>query len=186
MVALFAARNAGMAVPDEAVKKGLAFLAKCRGSDGSYGYTSKFGGKPTLTAIGSLCFSLAKERDSKGYKVSLDYLKKNLDYRERYYPYYYEYYMSQALFHGDEASWREWNARTIRYSRHHPKPRRRLPRRPGRLLQHRRRAAVPRPQLPLSAHLRKMTAPICWHHCCSLRRPCSAPHHPPRAGSAPL
>ncbi|MEO0018145.1 MAG: hypothetical protein RLZZ522_1428, partial [Verrucomicrobiota bacterium] len=30
-------------------------------------------------------------------------------------PYYYEYYMSQALFHGDETAWREWNSRTIRY-----------------------------------------------------------------------
>jgi hypothetical protein len=115
MVALFAARNAGIAVPDEAIKKGLAFLAKCRSSNGSVGYTSSFGGKPTLTAIASLCFSLAKQRDSKGYKASLAYLKKNLDYRERYYPYYYEYYMAQALFHGDEEAWREWNARTIRY-----------------------------------------------------------------------
>jgi len=115
MVALFAARNAGIPVPDEAIKRGLAFLAKCRSNDGSYGYTSAFGGKPTLTAIGLLCSSLAKETDTKGFKNSLEYLKKNLDYRERYYPYYYEYYMSQALFHADEAAWREWNARTIRY-----------------------------------------------------------------------
>ena len=115
IVSLFAARNAGMAVPDEAIKKGLAYLSSCRGSDGSYGYTSSAGGKPTLTAIGSLCFSLAKERDSKGYKASLAYLKKNLDYRDRYYPYYYEYYMSQALFHADEETWVEWNGRNIRY-----------------------------------------------------------------------
>jgi hypothetical protein len=115
MVTLFAARNAGIPVPDEAIRKGLAFLAKCRSSDGSYGYTSAFGGKPTLTAIGLLCSSLAKETDTKGYKASLEYLKKNLDYREKYYPYYYEYYMSQALFHADESAWREWNARNIRY-----------------------------------------------------------------------
>jgi len=115
MVTLFAARNAGIAVPDEAIKKGLAFLATCRGTDGSYGYTSSSGGKPTLTAVGSLCLSLAKERDSKGYQASLAFLKKSLDYRDRYYPYYYEYYMSQALFHADEATWKEWNARNIRY-----------------------------------------------------------------------
>jgi prenyltransferase beta subunit len=115
MVTLFAARNAGMAVPDEAIKRGLAFLAKCRSSDGSYGYTSAFGGKPTLTAIGLLCSSLAKDTDTRGFKASFEYLKKNLDYREKYYPYYYEYYMSQALFHADEATWREWNARNIRY-----------------------------------------------------------------------
>lgn len=115
LVTLFAARNAGIAVPDEAIRKGIAYLNNNRGSDGSYGYTSAAGGKPTLTAIGSLCLSLAKERDSKGYKASLEQLKKNLDYRDRYYPYYYEYYMSQALFHADDATWREWNARNIRY-----------------------------------------------------------------------
>jgi len=115
LVSLFAARNAGMEVPDEAIKKGLSYLATCRGGDGSYGYTSSAGGKPTLTAIGSLCLSLAKEKDSKGYAASLAYLKKNLDYRERYYPYYYEYYMSQALFHADSDVWADWNGRNIRY-----------------------------------------------------------------------
>lgn len=115
LVALFAARNAGIAVPDEAIRKGLGYLSNNRGAEGSYGYTSASGGKPTLTAVGLLCFSLAKDRNSKGYKASLEYLKKNLDFRDPYYPYYYEYYMSQALFHADEVTWREWNARNIRY-----------------------------------------------------------------------
>ena len=115
VVSLFAARNAGMPVPNEAIKKALLYLANCRGSDGSYGYTSAQGGNPTLTAIGSLCLSLAKEKDSKGYAASLAFLKKNLDYRDRSYPYYYEYYMSQALFHADTATWEEWNGRNIRY-----------------------------------------------------------------------
>lgn len=115
MVTLFAARNAGLGIPEDAIRKGLAYLANNRNSDGSYGYTSAAGGKPTLTAIGMLCLALAKDQDSKGYQASLEYLKKNLDYRDRYYPYYYEYYMSQALFHADEATWKEWNARNIRY-----------------------------------------------------------------------
>jgi hypothetical protein len=115
MVTLFAARNAGIGIPDEAIRKGLGYLNNNRGSDGSYGYTSASAGKPTLTAIGILCLALAKERDSKGYQASLEFLKKNLDYRDRYYPYYFEYYMSQALFHADDATWKEWNARNIRY-----------------------------------------------------------------------
>jgi hypothetical protein len=115
MVTLFAARNAGIAIPDEAIRKGLAYLNNNRNADGSYGYTSAAGGKPTLTAIGMLCLSLAKEQDSKGFQSSLEYMKKNLDYRDRYYPYYFEYYMSQALFHADDATWKEWNARNIRY-----------------------------------------------------------------------
>ena len=115
MVTLFAARNAGIAVPDEAIRKGLIYLTSNRGNDGAYGYTSAMGGKPVLTSIGLLCLSLGKERDSKGYQASLDYLKNNLDFRDSNYPYYFEYYMSQALFHADDATWREWNARNIRY-----------------------------------------------------------------------
>ena len=115
LVALFAARNAGIPVPDEALKRGQSFMKRCRGSDGAYGYTSAGSGKATLTAIGSLCLSLAKERDSKGYRSSLEYLKKRMTYRDRFYPYYFEYYMSQALFHADESAWEEWNAKNIRY-----------------------------------------------------------------------
>ncbi|MES2476153.1 MAG: prenyltransferase/squalene oxidase repeat-containing protein [Verrucomicrobiota bacterium] len=115
MVTLFAARNAGLAVPDNTLKKGLDYLALMRAKDGSYGYTTSSGGKPTLTAIGSLCLSLAHEKESAGYKASLNYLKNSLDYRDRYYPFYFEYYMSQALFHADEETWKEWNARNIRY-----------------------------------------------------------------------
>ena len=115
LVTLFAARNAGLEVPQKAINDGLAYIAQCRGADGSVGYTSPSGGKPTLTAIGSLCLSLAKETDGKPYKASLEFLKKNIDYRDRYYPFYYEYYMSQALFHADEDTWREWNQRNIRY-----------------------------------------------------------------------
>lgn len=115
MITLFAARNAGLAVPDATLKKGLEYLARMRAKDGSYGYTTSSGGKPTLTAIGSLCLSLAHEKDSASYKASLNYLKGNLDYRDQYYPYYFEYYMAQALFHADEETWNEWNSRNIRY-----------------------------------------------------------------------
>ena len=115
MVTLFAARNAGIPIPDDAIRKGLAYLNSNRSGDGSYGYTNGMGGKPTLTAIGVLCLSLGKETDSKFYQTSVEYLKKNLDFRDRYYPYYFEYYMSQALFHADDTAWKEWNARNIRY-----------------------------------------------------------------------
>jgi hypothetical protein len=115
IVALFAARNAGLPVPDEALKKGLAYLARCRGGDGGYGYTSAGGPKPTLTAIGVLCLALAKQKDGKGFQASVDYLGKQLFYRDRHYPYYFEYYMSQALFHADPDIWNDWNSRNIRY-----------------------------------------------------------------------
>ncbi|MGB0291880.1 MAG: prenyltransferase/squalene oxidase repeat-containing protein [Luteolibacter sp.] len=115
LVALFAARNAGIEIPDKAMRKALTYIGNNRSAEGSYGYTSGSGGKPTLTAIGVMCFALAKEKDTKGFENSVNYLKKNLDYRDRHYPYYFEYYMSQALFHANESAWNEWNQKNIRY-----------------------------------------------------------------------
>lgn len=115
IVALYAARNAGIPVPDEALEKGLKYMRKCRGSDGGYGYQSSMGDKPTLTAIGVLCESLAKQKKTKLYEASSKYLAKNLTYRERHYAYYFEYYMAQALFHSDEKVWEEWNKQNTRY-----------------------------------------------------------------------
>lgn len=115
IVALLAARNAGIAVPDEAIKKALVYMARCRSNQGGYGYTSPSGVKPTLTAIAVTSYALAKDKENRGFDLSVEYLKKNLNYRDRYYPYYFEYYMSQALFHADEEVWKDWNARNITY-----------------------------------------------------------------------
>lgn len=116
IVALYAARNAGIPVPDEALEKGLKYMARCRGTTGGYGYTSSGGGgRPTLTAIGLLTQALAKQHDTRAFKASTKYLSKRLNYRDRHYAYYFEYYMSQALFHSDEKLWDEWNAKNTRY-----------------------------------------------------------------------
>jgi len=114
IVALLAARNAGIAVPDDAINKGLAYMRSCRSSNGSYGYTSKGSGRLTLTAIGSLCYSLAKKKDEAGNKKSTEYLKTNIRTQDSSYPFYFRYYMSQALFQADEELWKTWNKDNIR------------------------------------------------------------------------
>lgn len=115
IVALLAARNAGIIVPDESIDSGLLYLRSCRGEDGSYGYTNANNGKPTLTAIGVLCQYLAKKEPDEVSKKSVEYLKKRLNYRDQHYPFYYEYYMSQALFQATPDVWKDWNKRNIRY-----------------------------------------------------------------------
>lgn len=114
LVALYAARNAGIAVPDESLKRALTYINSCRGGDGSYGYVSPSGGRVTLTAIGVLSNCLAKNKEDAAYKKSVAYLQKNLNYRDDTYPFYFEYYMSQALFQADEKVWREWNDKNLR------------------------------------------------------------------------
>ena len=41
MVALFAARNAGIGVPEDAIRKALRFFAECQTPDGGIGYTGR-------------------------------------------------------------------------------------------------------------------------------------------------
>ena len=115
IVSLYAARNAGIPVPDEAFERGLKYMASCRDSKGGYGYTGPSGPRVTLTAIGSLTLSLARQKSDPSFKTSLAFLKKNLNYRDSSYPFYFEYYMSQALFHADLDIWKEWNYKNMRY-----------------------------------------------------------------------
>jgi len=115
LVSLFAARNAGIPVPDEAFERGLKYMASCRDKKGAYGYTGPAGPRVTLTAIGSLTLSLARLKTDPSFKDSLAYLKKHLNYRDSTYPFYFEYYMSQALFHADQEVWKEWNYKNMRY-----------------------------------------------------------------------
>lgn len=114
IVALLAARNAGIPVPDSAINKGLAYMRSCRGKNGAYGYTTRVGGRLTLTAIGSLCYSLAKKKDEPGYPRTTAYLGKNIRAQDGTYPFYFRYYMSQALFQADEKLWQAWNKDNIR------------------------------------------------------------------------
>ena len=115
MMALFAARNAGLSVPQEALEKAHKYMMSCRTEEGSYGYTNAQMGRVTLTAIGSLVLSIDKKKESEEYKKTLAFLRAQLNYREDAYPFYFEYYMAQALFHADEALWRQWNERNMRF-----------------------------------------------------------------------
>ena len=53
MVALFAARNAGIGVPEDAIRKALRFFAECQSPDGGSGYTGAGGPAGARTALGA-------------------------------------------------------------------------------------------------------------------------------------
>ncbi|MEM7387820.1 MAG: prenyltransferase/squalene oxidase repeat-containing protein [Verrucomicrobiota bacterium] len=115
MIALFAARNAGIAVPEEAIKKGIRFYEACRSPGGGFGYSSA--GAPNLprTAVGTLVYALAREPETPEFKKTLDYLTVDLDHRDQSYPFYYEYYMAQALYQAVPEIWKEWDRRNVTY-----------------------------------------------------------------------
>lgn len=112
MVALFAARNAGIAVPEEAIQKGLKFFAACQTAEGGIGYVSNAGPNGARTAIACLVLALAKEKNSPAFKSAFVFLQKTP--AESSYPHYYLYYASQAYFHASPESWKVWNLTNIK------------------------------------------------------------------------
>ncbi|MCC5849337.1 MAG: terpene cyclase/mutase family protein [Verrucomicrobia bacterium] len=112
MVALFAARNAGLEVPEEALEKGLQFFKNSMAPDGGIGYTGPTGGNSTRTAIASLNFSLMNDYSSDESKKTFEYIRRNQSESGSYF-YYHMYYLAQALFQGDMAEWRAWNRKII-------------------------------------------------------------------------
>jgi hypothetical protein len=111
MVALFAARNAGMAVPEETIQNGLNFFLSCQTPEGGFGYISPNAPNATRTAIACVVFSLAKEKNTTSFKKAFAYLKETQP--DRSYPQYFLYYAAQAYFHGSPELWQSWNRSNI-------------------------------------------------------------------------
>jgi len=112
MVALFAARNAGIGVPEEAIQKGLKFFASCQTPEGGFGYTSAVSPNSARTAIGCLVLALAKEKNSKSFKVAFDFLQKTP--ADSSYQQYFLYYGAQAYFQASPQAWQSWNKKNIK------------------------------------------------------------------------
>lgn len=64
---------------------------------------------------GLLCEALQKNNNTDNFKKSFTYLTENINHRDTRYPFYFEYYMSQALFQADEKTWAAWNKKNTEY-----------------------------------------------------------------------
>jgi hypothetical protein len=113
MVALFAARNAGIGVPEDAIRKALRFFAECQTPDGGIGYTSPGGPDGARTAIGALVFSLARQQKSAAFRSAINYLNTNPSDEGGYHQYYL-YYAAQAFFRASPQAFDAWNAQNIK------------------------------------------------------------------------
>jgi hypothetical protein len=112
MVALMAARNAGIAVPEAVVQNGIKFYLSMQTADGGEGYISPVGPNATRTAIGCLVLALAKEKDTAAFKAAFNFLKNAPD--DSQYPQYYKYYAAQAFFQASPEAWQKWNQENIK------------------------------------------------------------------------
>ncbi len=111
LVALFAARNAGLDVPEAAIEGGLAFFQSVMQADGGIGYAARQGGGAgPRNAIAVLVADLGGRREGelfqKAWRWLLDSSNQNV---QQTYLFYHLYYAAQAYFRADMAAWRTWN-----------------------------------------------------------------------------
>ena len=121
LVGLLAARNAGIAVPDESIDKAVAYFVSMTADNGQVAYSGGIGGFDESFArisIGTLIYALAKQKDLPQFKATLEYLTQRLEgdggSMGHSYLEYTRYYRAQALFQGDVDAWKKWNKLLIR------------------------------------------------------------------------
>lgn len=112
LVALYAAQNAGVAVPPKAIARALSYFSSCACPEGGFGYTGPNGPNGPRSAIGVLVFSLARRYQDRDKVRALEWLRRHGAAQGEHYFYYHLYYAAQALFQADMALWREWNSQT--------------------------------------------------------------------------
>jgi phage gp46-like protein len=116
LVGLFAARNAGIEVPDESIDKAINFYTKMTSASGQVAYAGIGGFDDSLArvSIGTLVYSLARRKDLPQFKATLDNLTQRLEETAQGWPEYARYYQAQALYQGDPAAWEKWNKLLVR------------------------------------------------------------------------
>jgi hypothetical protein len=117
IIGLLAARNAGIEVPDESIDKAIAFFRSMTERSGDVSYMNLGDRLVTSTArtsIATLTYAVARRKDLREYKTTLNYLAQRLDETSGPFGEYTLYYQAQALFQGDPDSWRKWNELLVR------------------------------------------------------------------------
>jgi len=115
LMGLLGARNAGIEIPNEAIEKAISFFRTNTMLDGvvSYQPAQSHGSGITRSAIGTLVYAVGKRKDLPEYKAASEFIKRRIDQDVNDHPFYYRYYMAQALFHSDLEAWKSWNGRTV-------------------------------------------------------------------------
>jgi hypothetical protein len=123
VMALRAGKNAGMHVPDQTLKKAVAYINSCyRASSGGFTYMPNSGAPGfARTAAGACVLYLTGEyKDDRLTKLReqkkpnpIDYLHKNFDSPLHFY--YGHYYAAHAMHQVGGKDWEDWYARLVRY-----------------------------------------------------------------------
>ena len=112
VVALRAAINARLSVPETTVDKALEYVRKCMVPTGGFAYQPGQGPKAAQSAAGALCMQLLGQFDDPGVARALDWLEQ-LTYHPGMdaYFHYMNYYAMQTHFQAAGPYWARWHPR---------------------------------------------------------------------------
>ena len=108
LMALRAARNAGVNVSGIVIRKGVDYIKSCACADGGFSYQPGGSSNKPRTGIGVLLLQLLGESDSPLVSKGADYLREKLLRAEDTYFYYGLYYCTQAMFQTGGEHWQSW------------------------------------------------------------------------------
>ncbi|MFN3193576.1 MAG: prenyltransferase/squalene oxidase repeat-containing protein [Aureliella sp.] len=113
MMALRAARNAGLGVPKETIDKAVDYVRRSQNADGGYMYQLRGGGSRfPLTAAAVVALYNAGIYDGREIDAAIEYLERNMSNNKRVernnFYFYAHYYSSQAFWHLGGDTWDGW------------------------------------------------------------------------------
>lgn len=113
IVAMRAAYNAAIPVPQETIDKAIKYVRSCGHPAGGYGYSGPAQG-PQTSAAGALSLQLLGKFDDPGVKKTMDHLANipiRWDNSGPSYFYYFHYYAIQAHYQAGGKHWNDWHPR---------------------------------------------------------------------------
>jgi len=112
VVALRAAQNARLAVPEETLEQAIRYVKRCARPDGGFSYQPGQGAKDAQSAAGALCLQLLGQFEDADVTRALETLQKRAYKPEMdQYFHYMNYYAMQAHFQAGEQAWSAWHPR---------------------------------------------------------------------------
>ena len=114
VMALRAAKNAGIHVKDETMKRAIAYIKSCHDPrTGGFCYQPR-SRRPGFarTAAGVCVLQLTGEHKAKEIPRAIEYMKANFDSRSHYW--YGHYYASHAMHQVGGKEWKNWYGRLVR------------------------------------------------------------------------
>ncbi len=114
IVALRAANNAEIPVPQETIEKAIGYVHKCANASGGFSYQPGGGAGPQTSAAGILSLQLSGRYDDPSIPKALDYISKlpvQWSSGPIAYFYYFHYYAIQAQFQAGGKYWNDWHPR---------------------------------------------------------------------------